>query len=189
MLPDRISVAAQALRAQWYDIYKESVSELTLKMLHFQAEEIVTTVVFCSKSGRDCEASCCHIAVPCRASITAAGTALINTSRDRHWQFTALISVPLMFHLCSLVIHFVTRATLDSTWSSCGSLPSGGDKDFYQLLEVPHLTAISPAYKRPPATNPPNSTTIPSLSHLFPPSQSHASVRTRIYPQGYAMAK
>ena len=29
-----------------------------------------------------------------------------------------------------------------------GSSP-GGDTDFYQLLEVPHLTAISPAYKRP----------------------------------------
>ena len=25
---------------------------------------------------------------------------------------------------------------------------SGGDKDFYQLLEVPHLNALSPGYKR-----------------------------------------
>jgi hypothetical protein len=43
----------------------------------------------------------------------------------------------------------ITVAAIMQALPGLGIALSGGDKDFYQLLEVPHLTAISPAYKRP----------------------------------------
>ena len=123
----------QALRTQWYDIYKEQ------------------------------DAICNNVFQAGGHWGTLLGTALWRVVLrmcwecvDSWWGFTLVAFGTLRSRRASITaaeiaigVTRVTVAAILQALPGLGIALSGGDKDFYQLLEVPHLTAISPAYKRP----------------------------------------